>query len=138
MTDRGAPGAVSDSALARRISGGPAGATQAEESELYRRFAPRVRFYGLRHLGDEAAAQDLAQEVLLAAATGVPEVLDDPAPSVSIGRLAETGIEVTLFAWAKTYELGSARTALVMAVRDRMDAAYAESPPDCWILASSE
>lgn len=65
----------------------------------------------------------LAQEVLLAAATGVPEVLDDPAPSVSIGRLAETGIEVTLFAWAKTYELGSARTALVMAVRDRMDAA---------------
>ena len=67
MTDRGAPGAVSDSALARRISGGPAGATQAEESELYRRFAPRVRFYGLRHLGDDAAAQDLAQEVLLLA-----------------------------------------------------------------------
>ena len=65
----------------------------------------------------------LAQEVLLAAAADVPEVLDDPAPSVSIGRLAETGIEVTLFAWAKTYELGSARNGLVMAVRDRMDAA---------------
>jgi len=65
MTARGAPGEVSDGALARRISGGPAGATNAEESELYRRFAPRVRFYGLRHLGDEAAAQDLAQEVLL-------------------------------------------------------------------------
>lgn len=65
----------------------------------------------------------LAQEVLLAAAAEVPEVLDDPAPSVSIGRLAETGIEVTLFAWAKTYELGTARNGLVMAVRDRMDAA---------------
>ena len=64
-----------------------------------------------------------AQEVLLAAAAEVPEVLEDPAPSVSVGRLAETGIELTLFAWAKTYELGTARNALVMAVRDRMDAA---------------
>jgi RNA polymerase sigma-70 factor (ECF subfamily) len=56
---------VSDEALARRIAGGPSGSTDAEESELYRRFAPRVRLYGRRHLQNDAAADDLAQEVLL-------------------------------------------------------------------------
>jgi len=56
---------VSDAALARRIAGGPAGSTDAEEAELYRRFAPRVRLYGRRHLHNDAAADDLAQEVLL-------------------------------------------------------------------------
>ena len=59
--------AVGDEALARRIAGGPPGSTDAEESELYRRFAPRVRLYGRRHLRSEAAADDLAQEVLLLA-----------------------------------------------------------------------
>ena len=34
-------------------------------SEPYRRFAPRVRLYGRRHLQNDAAADDLAQEVLL-------------------------------------------------------------------------
>ena len=57
--------AVSDEALARRIAGGPAGATDAEEAELYRRFAPRVRLYGRCHLRDGAGADDLAQDVLL-------------------------------------------------------------------------
>ena len=57
--------AASDEALARRIAGGPAGSTDAEESELYRRFAPRVRLYGRRHLRSAAGADDLAQEVLL-------------------------------------------------------------------------
>jgi RNA polymerase sigma-70 factor, ECF subfamily len=57
--------AVSDEALARRIAAGPAGSTDAEESELYRRFAPRVRLYGRRHLRSDAGADDLAQEVLL-------------------------------------------------------------------------
>src|SRR5262245_30253179 len=57
--------AASDEALARRIAGGPAGSTDAEESELYRRFAPRVRLYGRRHLRTDAGADDLAQEVLL-------------------------------------------------------------------------
>lgn len=32
---------------------------------MYRRFAPRVRLFGLKHLRDEMAAQDLAQQVLL-------------------------------------------------------------------------
>lgn len=59
------PLAASDGELARAIASAPAGAAQAEESELYRRFARRVRLYGLKHLRDEAAAEDLAQEVLL-------------------------------------------------------------------------
>lgn len=43
----------------------PPGEAQDQESELYRRFAPRVRLYGRKHLRDEAAAEDLAQQVLL-------------------------------------------------------------------------
>lgn len=38
----------------------------AAEGELCRRFAPRVRLYGLRHLRDEDRAADLVQSVLLA------------------------------------------------------------------------
>src|SRR5919112_31595 len=57
--------AVSDEALARRIADGKAGTTDAEEAELYRRFAPRVRLYGRRHLQNDAASDDLAQDVLL-------------------------------------------------------------------------
>jgi RNA polymerase sigma-70 factor (ECF subfamily) len=57
--------AASDEALARRILGSVAGSTDAEEAELYRRFAPRVRLYGRRHLRNDAASDDLAQDVLL-------------------------------------------------------------------------
>ena len=57
--------ATSDGDLARAISAAPPGTAQAEESELYRRFGPRVRLYGLKHLRDDAAADDLAQQVLL-------------------------------------------------------------------------
>ncbi len=38
---------------------------RAAEAELCRRFAPRVRLYGLRHLRDEERARDLVQSVLL-------------------------------------------------------------------------
>ena len=57
--------AVSDEALARRIAGGLSESMDAEVTELYRRFAPRVRLYGRRHLQNDAAADDLTQEVLL-------------------------------------------------------------------------
>src|SRR3954469_22802736 len=50
--------------LAGAIAAG-AGMTTAAEAELYRRFAPRVRLYGRRHLRDEDAACDLMQQVLL-------------------------------------------------------------------------
>ena len=59
------PEAVSDEALARRIAAGRPGTTDAEEAELYCRYAPRVRLYGRRHLQNDAAADDLAQDVLL-------------------------------------------------------------------------
>ena len=61
--------ALDDGALARRIAGarrGPhEGPDAAAEAELYRRLAPRVRLYGLRHLRDRHAAADLVQQVLL-------------------------------------------------------------------------
>jgi RNA polymerase sigma-70 factor (ECF subfamily) len=57
--------AVSDETLARRIAGGAPGSTDAEEAELYRRYAPRVRLYGRRHLRNDGASDDLAQDVLL-------------------------------------------------------------------------
>jgi RNA polymerase sigma-70 factor (ECF subfamily) len=53
-----------DAELAQRIASTSPGTAEAEEAELYRRFAPRVRLYGLKHLRDEHAAQDLAQDVL--------------------------------------------------------------------------
>src|SRR4029079_4621323 len=41
------------------------GTDREAEAELFRRMAPRVRLYGLHHLRDEQAAQDLAQQVLI-------------------------------------------------------------------------
>ena len=55
---------ATDGELARAIAGRTE-AAEAAETELYRRFAPRVRLYGLRHLRDEDAARDLMQQVLL-------------------------------------------------------------------------
>ncbi len=55
-----------DATLARRVGASPRSpAATAAEAEIYRRFAPRVRLYGLRHLRDAQAAADLAQQVLL-------------------------------------------------------------------------
>jgi len=56
---------LEDAALARRIAAGGATIDSAAETELYRRLAPRVRLYGLRHLRDPHAAHDLMQQVLL-------------------------------------------------------------------------
>ena len=62
MAKDSGPGALEDGALARRIAAAP---DPAAEAELYRRLAPRVRLYGLRHLRDRHAAADLVQQVLL-------------------------------------------------------------------------
>ena len=60
---------ATDGQVARAISAsakaGQAAGAAAAESELYRRFAPRVRLYGLRHLRDEESARDLVQQVML-------------------------------------------------------------------------
>jgi RNA polymerase sigma-70 factor (ECF subfamily) len=57
--------ALDDGALARRVAAAGGKPDSAAEAELYRRLAPRVRLYGLRHLRDRAAAADLVQQVLL-------------------------------------------------------------------------
>jgi RNA polymerase sigma-70 factor (ECF subfamily) len=68
---------TADAELARRIAG-PTRDGLAE-AELCRRFAPRVRLYGLKHLRDEDRARDLAQSVLLAVLEAVRlGRLDDP------------------------------------------------------------
>jgi RNA polymerase sigma-70 factor (ECF subfamily) len=53
----------SDAAIARSVSA--SGGDPLAEAELCRRFARRALLYGLRHLGDTAAAEDLAQEALV-------------------------------------------------------------------------
>jgi RNA polymerase sigma-70 factor (ECF subfamily) len=54
---------VQDAELVRRIS---SGSDSEAEAELFRRMAPRIRLYGLRHLRDAYAADDLTQQVLIA------------------------------------------------------------------------
>jgi RNA polymerase sigma-70 factor (ECF subfamily) len=54
-----------DTDLAQRVGRAAPGADREAEAELCRRLAPRVRLYGLRHLGNEAAAADLMQQVML-------------------------------------------------------------------------
>ena len=56
---------LADGALASRIAAAGARLDATAETELYRRLAPRVRLYGLRHLRDPHAAHDLMQQVLL-------------------------------------------------------------------------
>ena len=54
----------SDGDLARRVSAAGADAADAE-AELFRRLAPRVRLYGLRHLRDPAEADRILRELVL-------------------------------------------------------------------------
>lgn len=56
---------LDDAALARAIAAAAPRVDTEAEAELYRRLAPRVRLYGLRHLRDSHAAADLVQQVLL-------------------------------------------------------------------------
>jgi RNA polymerase sigma-70 factor (ECF subfamily) len=53
---------LNDAELVRQIGAGNA---PEAEAELFRRMAPRIRLYGLRHLRDGHASDDLAQQVLL-------------------------------------------------------------------------
>lgn len=58
---------MQDAALARAIAGHGTTVDVAAEAEFCRRFAPRIRLYGLRHLRDPHAAADLVQQVLMMA-----------------------------------------------------------------------
>jgi RNA polymerase sigma-70 factor (ECF subfamily) len=52
---------LSDAELVSRIGVGH----REAEAELFRRMAPRIRLYGLRHLRDVPASEDLTQNVLI-------------------------------------------------------------------------
>lgn len=54
---------LNDADLVRLIG---SGTDREAEAELFRRMAPRIRLYGLRHLRDEHASDDLTQQVLIA------------------------------------------------------------------------
>jgi RNA polymerase sigma-70 factor, ECF subfamily len=56
---------LEDSELAQRIASAGARRDAEAEAELCRRFAPRIRLYGRRHLRSDAAAADLVQDVLI-------------------------------------------------------------------------
>jgi RNA polymerase sigma-70 factor (ECF subfamily) len=59
---------VGDAELARRVG---SGSDPEAEAELVRRIAPRIRLYGLRHLRQAHAADDLTQHVLIAMLTAL-------------------------------------------------------------------
>jgi RNA polymerase sigma-70 factor (ECF subfamily) len=52
---------ITDADLVLRIGTGD----REAEAELFRRMAPRIRLYGLRHLRDVTASEDLTQNVLI-------------------------------------------------------------------------
>lgn len=60
---------LNDTDLVRQIGAGDRDA----EAELFRRMAPRIRLYGLRHLRDAYAAEDLTQQVLITALEALRE-----------------------------------------------------------------
>ena len=54
--------ALHDAELVKRIG---SGGDRDAETELFRRMAPRIRLYGLRHLRDTYAANDLTQQLMV-------------------------------------------------------------------------
>jgi RNA polymerase sigma-70 factor (ECF subfamily) len=65
VQSRGLDPSLDDTALAQAIAAAAPRVDREAEAELYRRLAPRVRLYGLRHLRNKDAAEDLMQQVLL-------------------------------------------------------------------------
>jgi RNA polymerase sigma-70 factor (ECF subfamily) len=57
--------ACEEASVAWRIAAAAPDGDRGAEAELYRRMAPRVRRYGLRHLRDGHAANDLMQLVMV-------------------------------------------------------------------------
>lgn len=114
------PRALDDGVLASRIA---RGRDRPAELELCRRFAPRIRLYGLRHLREEAAAQDLVQDVLIAVLDRLRSgTVHDP------GRLASFVLGTCRLTVANTRR-GSARRAALLASAGGVAAASDPAPP---------
>lgn len=58
-----------------------------------------------------------AREILLALAAANPLILDEPAPSLLVVKLAESGVDLMLHAWCNTRDFGEAKSQLIEAVR---------------------
>lgn len=58
-----------------------------------------------------------ARAILLKIATDNPRVLKQPEPFVQVTQLAESSVNLTLFAWAATTDFGSVKSELTEAVR---------------------
>jgi RNA polymerase sigma-70 factor (ECF subfamily) len=58
-----------DGVVARAVAAADPNEATAAETELYRRFASRVRLFGFKHLADRAGADDLVQQVMLVVIT---------------------------------------------------------------------
>jgi RNA polymerase sigma-70 factor, ECF subfamily len=117
--------AFSDGSLARAVAEMKPGEAIEAETELYRRFAPRVRLYGLKHLRDRGAADDLAQQVMLIVIERLRagEVRDpDQVPSfvLSTSRLVAVGLRRT--ATRREHLLG------------RFDSRHEAVAPDEWSI----
>lgn len=85
----------SDGDLARHVTMRAPDAARAEE-ELCARLWPRLRLYGRRHLGDEAAALDLAQDAIVVVLAALREGrIKDPerVGSFALGTARRLSIE---------------------------------------------
>lgn len=60
------------------------------------------------------------RETMLAIAAGHPNVLDDPAPVVLATAMGEAGVTLTLQCWLNTHEYGSAYSALLRTLREKL------------------
>ncbi len=80
-------------------------------------------------VGTEYGADlDAARQVLLDAASSVPNILADPAPSVVLRELGDSSVNWTVRVWTKTTDYWSARDALTRAVKMSLDSAHIGIP----------
>ena len=110
---------MEDAELAAAVSRGDG----AAEAELYRRLAPRVRLYGLRHLRDRHAAADLVQQVLMTTLERLRAgAVREPAKLASyvLGMCRMTVLEM---------RRGAARRAELLELYGDMEEAAPESQP---------
>lgn len=69
-----------------------------------------------------------ARELLLLIARQDPLVVDDPEPFVQVSNLADSSVELTLFAHAANADFGNARSQVIEAIRNQFTAAGLSIP----------